>query len=132
WKRLEEDGRDPVELIAGRVLGMDLVVAPPARVGAVVHEPQVPHLRHRVDHDANRTMEGWKWAGELGRPHGGISIDRERLEVERRLVGIPNGIRRVGIAQDTARPRFPVQSDRKSTRLNSSHVAISYAVFCLK
>src|SRR5439155_16527485 len=27
----------------------------------------------------------------------------------------------------------PVQSqDRKSTRLNSSHVAISYAVFCLK
>src|SRR5207253_8147504 len=25
-----------------------------------------------------------------------------------------------------------IQSDRKSTRLNSSHVAISYAVFCLK
>src|SRR5690625_6135488 len=26
----------------------------------------------------------------------------------------------------------PEQVDRKSTRLNSSHVAISYAVFCLK
>src|SRR5690625_5731643 len=26
----------------------------------------------------------------------------------------------------------PVPLDRKSTRLNSSHVAISYAVFCLK
>src|SRR5437660_7290392 len=26
----------------------------------------------------------------------------------------------------------PVARDRKSTRLNSSHVAISYAVFCLK
>src|SRR5690625_7463539 len=26
----------------------------------------------------------------------------------------------------------PVRQDRKSTRLNSSHVAISYAVFCLK
>src|SRR5690625_6840351 len=25
-----------------------------------------------------------------------------------------------------------VEEDRKSTRLNSSHVAISYAVFCLK
>src|SRR5439155_25221054 len=25
-----------------------------------------------------------------------------------------------------------IQKDRKSTRLNSSHVAISYAVFCLK
>src|SRR5690625_5607596 len=27
---------------------------------------------------------------------------------------------------------LPVNGDRKSTRLNSSHVAISYAVFCLK
>src|SRR5207253_5272163 len=27
---------------------------------------------------------------------------------------------------------FAVAEDRKSTRLNSSHVAISYAVFCLK
>src|SRR5438067_4906956 len=26
----------------------------------------------------------------------------------------------------------PVATDRKSTRLNSSHVSISYAVFCLK
>src|SRR5699024_11347542 len=26
----------------------------------------------------------------------------------------------------------PVREDRKSTRLNSSHVSISYAVFCLK
>src|SRR5437660_3651659 len=29
-------------------------------------------------------------------------------------------------------PRQPRGADRKSTRLNSSHVAISYAVFCLK
>src|SRR5207253_6202315 len=28
--------------------------------------------------------------------------------------------------------RFAAAPDRKSTRLNSSHVAISYAVFCLK
>src|SRR3989442_9315897 len=28
--------------------------------------------------------------------------------------------------------RNPAPSDRKSTRLNSSHVRISYAVFCLK
>src|SRR3989442_9061056 len=27
---------------------------------------------------------------------------------------------------------FPAPTDRKSTRLNSSHVRISYAVFCLK
>src|SRR5207253_7370582 len=35
-----------------------------------------------------------------------------------------------GSARD-ARSRCPPR-DRKSTRLNSSHVAISYAVFCLK
>src|SRR5439155_26997854 len=29
-------------------------------------------------------------------------------------------------------PRVDSSRDRKSTRLNSSHVAISYAVFCLK
>src|SRR5699024_11873622 len=30
------------------------------------------------------------------------------------------------------RPRITTLLDRKSTRLNSSHVSISYAVFCLK
>src|SRR3989454_9115691 len=30
------------------------------------------------------------------------------------------------------RPTEPVLEDRKSTRLNSSHLVISYAVFCLK
>src|SRR2546422_5127615 len=30
------------------------------------------------------------------------------------------------------RPGVPQQQDRKSTRLNSSHGYISYAVFCLK
>src|SRR6266496_4484991 len=37
-----------------------------------------------------------------------------------------------GIPQRPARPRARAGSDRKSTRLNSSHVEISYAVFCLK
>src|SRR2546430_3263133 len=30
------------------------------------------------------------------------------------------------------RPIMPARADRKSTRLNSSHSQISYAVFCLK
>src|SRR5690625_1045744 len=30
------------------------------------------------------------------------------------------------------KPSLLIHKDRKSTRLNSSHVAISYAVFCLK
>src|SRR5690349_6531921 len=33
---------------------------------------------------------------------------------------------------DCAGRMVPVRRDRKSTRLNSSHVEISYAVFCLK
>src|SRR5207253_8974242 len=44
---------------------------------------------------------------------------RVRRPGERASIGIDNRFR--------ADPR-----DRKSTRLNSSHVAISYAVFCLK
>src|SRR3989442_10787915 len=34
--------------------------------------------------------------------------------------------------RDQERVGQPVGPDRKSTRLNSSHVRISYAVFCLK
>src|SRR5439155_8323552 len=34
--------------------------------------------------------------------------------------------------QPAVRAAGPSREDRKSTRLNSSHVAISYAVFCLK
>src|SRR5690625_5337665 len=36
------------------------------------------------------------------------------------------------IAQTLGDVGVPVEVDRKSTRLNSSHVASSYAVFCLK
>src|SRR5690606_39903108 len=46
----------------------------------------------------------------------------------RRAMG---GFPRVLSAADALRRRA-TQPDRKSTRLNSSHVKISYAVFCLK
>src|SRR5439155_2100290 len=36
------------------------------------------------------------------------------------------------IHESSGRRCLPWMGDRKSTRLNSSHVAISYAVFCLK
>src|SRR5947207_9327048 len=41
-------------------------------------------------------------------------------------VSVPDLIRLVGGVTDT------FDEDRKSTRLNSSHTVISYAVFCLK
>src|SRR5699024_11947731 len=37
----------------------------------------------------------------------------------------------LGVGKDDSAPG-PGDDDRKSTRLNSSHVSISYAVFCLK
>src|SRR3712207_9209416 len=56
----------------------------------------------------------------------GGAVPRARLQREDRRVGHeldvgPADLRRVGVARD-----------RKSTRLNSSHANISYAVFCLK
>src|SRR5689334_23446552 len=49
--------------------------------------------------------------------------ERERLQLVLHL--------RVGVVQAHVRPQVR-RADRKSTRLNSSHSSISYAVFCLK
>src|SRR5688572_31614351 len=51
-----------------------------------------------------------------------------RSEKGRRVARVP-GVR--ASPRSIARPRSSM-SDRKSTRLNSSHSQISYAVFCLK
>src|SRR5690349_24149113 len=40
--------------------------------------------------------------------------------------------RELFVPADLGPPITPFDVDRKSTRLNSSHVEISYAVFCLK
>src|SRR5205814_9946069 len=44
---------------------------------------------------------------------------------------VPLRPRGIGEPLDVA-PRSSLELDRKSTRLNSSHLGISYAVFCLK
>src|SRR5690606_42099020 len=55
---------------------------------------------------------------------GGLAIDVIRHELD---PGAPAPRWPFGIEPPAGSPR-----DRKSTRLNSSHVKISYAVFCLK
>src|SRR5439155_25025012 len=50
---------------------------------------------------------------------GGRAGPADPQAVQARQPGVPTG-------------RHDCERDRKSTRLNSSHVAISYAVFCLK
>src|SRR5690349_23743572 len=65
------------------------------------------------------------------REHVRIELEREWecILIHLRLViAGPTGIA-CGNADDL---RLDFRSDRKSTRLNSSHVEISYAVFCLK
>src|SRR5690606_27370741 len=75
------------------------------------------------------------------RQRSGLAVDRRRPALSGRLLS-PVSERRwlpAGILPDQrlGEPagRTPVRRqwrDRKSTRLNSSHVKISYAVFCLK
>src|SRR5207249_11318858 len=62
--------------------------------------------------------------------------DALRGQVENRYQGLELDAGRLGgfadLGEISLRDRRNRQGDRKSTRLNSSHVSISYAVFCLK
>src|SRR5690349_24204257 len=48
------------------------------------------------------------------------------------LLGAERSRRAGPVSQNERSETAPPAEDRKSTRLNSSHVEISYAVFCLK
>src|SRR2546426_2534956 len=66
----------------------------------------------------------------LDLPQHGLAELERGLEARHELVlGIrPRELVRVGLLD----PGRRAAQDRKSTRLNSSHLVISYAVFCLK
>src|SRR5205085_11208237 len=67
--------------------------------------------------------------------HDALPISRvgHGREVRRRRRHLHGGGLRIGRAGWAGRPEgVGVAEDRKSTRLNSSHSQISYAVFCLK
>src|SRR5690606_41802782 len=79
---------------------------PTRRSSDLAHVPTAQTLGHRVDRDDDT---------------GG---DRDDAGAERQRPRSKYGPRRLHRVQRS--------QDRKSTRLNSSHVKISYAVFCLK
>src|SRR5436305_9882189 len=74
--------------------------------------PYTTLFRSRAD---RRPARGARRRWERRAPRSAQPVERERPRPRRRR-----------------RLRRRIAGDRKSTRLNSSHVRISYAVFCLK
>src|SRR5256885_7324827 len=80
------------------------------------------------------------FGSSVGALNGAYYAGDPTLEGVRKLEAIWRGLRREDVFPVTwrtllgfvRRRDFLVTSDRKSTRLNSSHLVISYAVFCLK
>src|SRR5437870_8437601 len=71
----------------------------------------------------------------VGLPDASVQEARERVRAAVRNSGCVFPLRRVtvNLAPADLKKEGPAYDlDRKSTRLNSSHVASSYAVFCLK
>src|SRR3712207_8516290 len=76
-----------------------------------------------------RSDPGWRFAGDRvarGDARCGVRI---RAAATRQHRDLPGGAGDAAAAHPLVVPRC---RDRKSTRLNSSHANISYAVFCLK
>src|SRR5690625_6162783 len=64
--------------------------------------------------------------------HQGLHSFPTRRSSDLKSARCPTGSGKLSIKEGAAYSEAATTTDRKSTRLNSSHVAISYAVFCLK
>src|SRR2546430_9415907 len=95
-----------------------------ALVEGVTHEPADDLVRlakgQALPHEVVREVGGGREVLPRGAPH---SIGAERERGEERRQDADDRLERVHGGEER---------DRKSTRLNSSHSQISYAVFCLK
>src|SRR5690606_41626229 len=83
----------------------------------------------RSDDEGPRPAPAPTGAAPAGGPGAAEDRPDEPAPVRRRPVPLPGGIFDDTVEAAEHLLRTP---DRKSTRLNSSHVKISYAVFCLK
>src|SRR5690625_6878422 len=77
-------------------------------------QPDVPRALPAIE--LKREAEKWGMKGEVW-DHPKDALNRLIVDANKEDIGLILG---------------SIFLDRKSTRLNSSHVAISYAVFCLK
>src|SRR5699024_12334037 len=87
----------------------------------------------RAGHDGSRAGTGDADAAPPRSPPGGSG---QLADLVPDRLGVPaedDVLDRVRVSGGhVAEPQRDRREDRKSTRLNSSHVSISYAVFCLK
>src|SRR5205814_8659337 len=90
-------------------------------------------------HDALPILEPARAAqrmGDLLCLFGGLresrDIGRATAAFRERHVQLRQRLLSVAREKRQWRAQYPATRDRKSTRLNSSHLGISYAVFCLK
>src|SRR5690625_1543128 len=95
------------------------VISPDLHKGA----PYAP-LLEKKSKSGGRNNNGRITSRHIG---GGHKQHYRKIDFRRNKDGIPATVERIEYD-----PNRTANIDRKSTRLNSSHVAISYAVFCLK
>src|ERR1035438_2731768 len=100
------------------------MITPPDRITYI--SARTTTIRHAIapnpTHTTVATKQNWIATKSEVMPEGAAA----RIASE---YWIPNSITPDGLSADvTGMPAI----DRKSTRLNSSHLGISYAVFCLK
>src|SRR5699024_1923134 len=79
---------------------------------------------------ADSTLDAVPWQQITPNRHGDWINQRDEDYLTYPILGDKKGLEPRGVA--TAFSLYSLGVDRKSTRLNSSHVSISYAVFCLK
>src|SRR5690349_23152642 len=84
--------------------------------------------RYTIERELGRGGMATVYLGQDLKHHRAVAIKVLRPELAEAL-GPERFVREIEIAAGLTHPHI---LDRKSTRLNSSHVEISYAVFCLK
>src|SRR5690554_1158663 len=90
-------------------------------------------------HPRVQTLVGTQLAWSPSTPRKGVVAEcivlpqiKDSISFQKWLPSVKGKFVLVAMKQPTGRPDYNWEEDRKSTRLNSSHVRISYAVFCLK
>src|SRR5690625_4446096 len=110
----------------------------PVALGAVIFPKSggVPLKQRAPQRQAYRLVELKRWSDYLGLP---LNIHPKYFPVSNDQPAMLMIAAAINLADKQAALRLMLGiyravwvQDRKSTRLNSSHVAISYAVFCLK